>query len=139
MPETVPNQRVIHIHRDMPQRGEDKDYLAVKNQNLYDAYRTLREGRRGATAIYLWLVLAGNKDGFDLAFSPKAIEIRAGMPESTCRDAMGVLIDKGYLVQKREGSNVYDFYERPEYAPKTVSEAPRATEPEEIAQREFVF
>ena len=118
----------------------------MKNQNLYDAYRTLREGRRGATAIYLWLVLAGNKDGFDLAFSPKAIEIRAGMPESTCRDAMGVLIDKGYLVQKNEGSNVYDFYERPEYAPGAVSAVLRETETveieqrlEEIPQRGFVF
>ena len=38
------------------------------------------------------------------------------MPESTCRDLVQILIEKGYLVQKHEGSNVYDFYERPEYA-----------------------
>ena len=38
------------------------------------------------------------------------------MPESTCRDLVQILIEKGYLVQKYEGSNVYDFYERPEYA-----------------------
>lgn len=38
------------------------------------------------------------------------------MPESTCRDLVQILIEKGYLVQKHEDSNVYDFYERPEYA-----------------------
>ena len=115
MPTTVPNQRIVHIHRDMPQKG-DRDFLVVKNQNLYDAYRNLRDGRRGGTAIYLWSVLAGNKDSFDLAFSPKAIAERSGMPESTCRDSFEVLINKGYLVQKKDGSNIYDFYERPEFA-----------------------
>lgn len=49
MPETVPNQRIVHIHRDMPQKG-CKDFLAVKTENLYNAYRTLRSNRRGATA-----------------------------------------------------------------------------------------
>ena len=131
MPTTVPIQRIVHIHRDMPQNG-DRDFLVVKNQNLYDAYRNLRDGRRGGTAIYLWSVLAGNKDSFDLAFSPKAIAERSGMPESTCRDSFEVLINKGYLVQKKDGSNIYDFYERPEYAaPNPTPTAKAQSIPEE--------
>lgn len=115
MPNTVPNQKIVHINRDMPQSGEN-NYTVIKNKNFYDAYKDLRKASRGGTATFLWLILAGNKDGFDLAFSPKAIAERAGMPESTCRDLVQILIEKGYLVQKHEGSNVYDFYERPEYA-----------------------
>lgn len=115
MPNTVPNQKIVHIHRDMPQKG-DNNYTVIKNKNFYDAYKDLRKESRGGTATFLWLILAGNKDGFDLAFSPKAIAERSGMPESTCRDLVGILVKKGYLVQKHEGSSVYDFYERPEHA-----------------------
>ena len=115
MPNTVPNQKIVRINRDMPLSGEN-NYTVIKNKNFYDAYKDLRKASRGGTATFLWLILAGNKDGFDLAFSPKAIAERAGMPESTCRDLVQILIEKGYLVQKHEGSNVYDFYERPEYA-----------------------
>ena len=114
MANTFPHQKVIHIHRDMPQSG-DNNYTVIKNKNFYDAYKNLRKASRGGTATFLWLILAGNMDGFDLAFSPKAIAERSGMPESTCRDLVDILIKTGYLVQKHEGSNVYDFYERPEF------------------------
>lgn len=137
MPNTVPNQNIMHIHRDMPQSG-DRDFLVVKNQNLYDAYQTLRQDRRGGLAIYLWLVLAGNKDGYDLAFSPKAIQERSGLPESTCRDAVDRLIRTGYLVRKHEGSNIYDFYERPEYAapnPTPTAKAQSIPEEKVIAEK----
>jgi len=30
-----------------------------------------------------------------------------------------LLIDKGYLVQKKEGSNIYDFYEKPVVSAET--------------------
>ena len=36
-----------------------------------------------------------------------------GMPISTCKDQVKLLIAKGYLVPKREGSNVFDFFEIP--------------------------
>ena len=142
MPNTVPNQKIVHINRDMPLSGEN-NYTVIKNKNFYDAYKDLRKASRGGTATFLWLILAGNKDGFDLAFSPKAIAERAGMPESTCRDLVQILIEKGYLVQKHEGSNVYDFYERPEYAKqkctptviKTSQTIPKETEIAENGHR----
>jgi DNA-binding IclR family transcriptional regulator len=48
-----------------------------------------------------------------LEYSPKAIHAEMGMPESTCRDQFKVLVEKGYLVPKHEGSNIFDFYEKP--------------------------
>ena len=113
MPSTFPNQRVVHINRDMPRKDEG-NFLLIKKQNLYNAYRNLN-----ATALVLYLYLAGNKDGFDLALSPRAIQEEVGMPISTCNDQVKVLIRKGYLVQLKEGSNIYNFYEVPKGNEKT--------------------
>ena len=106
MPNTVPHQRVVHVNRDMPKNGEG-NFLMVKKQNLYDAYKDIN-----ATALVLYLYLVGNKDGFDLAFSPKAIHEETGMPESTCRDQFNVLLKKGYLVPNHDDSNIFNFHER---------------------------
>ena len=103
----VPNQRIVKVHRDMPGEKEG-NFLLIKKSNLYEAYRTLN-----ATALCLYLYLAGNKEGFNLEFSPKAIRAELGMPESTCRDQFKVLVEKGYLVPKHESSNIFDFYETP--------------------------
>lgn len=103
----VPYQRVVNIHRDMPRKNEG-NFLLIKKNNLYEAYRTLN-----ATALCLYLYLAGNMDGYNLEFSPKAIHDEMGMPVSTCQDQFKVLVAKGYLVPKHEGSNIYDFYESP--------------------------
>ena len=107
MPYTVENQRRVLVHRDMPKEKEG-NFLLIKKENLYAAYRDLN-----ATALCLYLYLAGNKDGFDLAFSPKAIHNEMGLPESTCRDQFKVLVNKGYLIRRNETSNRYDFYEIP--------------------------
>lgn len=107
MPYTVENQRRVLVHRDMPKEKEG-NFLLIKKENLYAAYRDLN-----ATALCLYLYLAGNKDGFDLAFSPKAIHNEMGLPESTCRDQFKVLVNKGYLVRRSDTSNIYDFYEIP--------------------------
>ena len=103
---SVPNQRIVKVHRDMPGENEG-NFLLIKKRNLYEAYRTLN-----TTALCLYLFLAGNKDGFNLEYSPKAIHAEMGMPESTCRDQFKVLVEKGYLVPKHEGSNIFDFYEK---------------------------
>ena len=104
---SVPNQHIVKVHRDMPGENEG-NFLMIKKSNLYEAYRTLN-----ATALCLYLFLAGNKDGYNLEYSPKAIHAEMGMPESTCRDQFKVLVEKGYLVPKHEGSSIFDFYETP--------------------------
>lgn len=104
---SYPNQRIVKVHRDMPGEKEG-NFLLIKKSNLYEAYRTLN-----ATALCLYLFLAGNKDGYNFEYSPKAIHAEMGMPESTCRDQFKVLVEKGYLVPKHESSNIFDFYETP--------------------------
>ena len=110
MPNTVPNQRLIAIHRERAA----SDFLGIKNSNWQAAARDL-----GAHALMLYLYFASNANGFMLALSPAAIRQAVGMPSSTYRDQFIKLIDKGYLVQRGE-SNTYDFYETPQRATHTT-------------------
>lgn len=105
MPNTVPNQRLVAIHRDRA----TSDFLGIKNENWQSAARDL-----GAHALMLYLYLASNANGFTLALSPAAIRQAVGMPQSTYRDQFVKLIDRGYLVQRKD-SNIYDFYETPQH------------------------
>ena len=104
MPNTFPNQRIISIHRERA----PSDFLGIKNSRWQAAARDL-----GAHALMLYLYLASNADGFTLALSPAAIRQAIGMPASTYRDQFVKLVDRGYLVQRGEGST-YDFYEAPQ-------------------------
>ena len=109
MPNTVPNQRLIAIHRERAA----SDFLGIKNSHWQAAARDL-----GAHALMLYLYFASNANGYMLALSPAAIRQAVGMPQSTYRDQFTKLIDRGYLVQ-RGGSNTYDFYETPQRATHT--------------------
>lgn len=110
MPNTVPNQRIIEIHRIKAKNN----FLGIQNENWQAAARDL-----GAHALMLYLYLASNANGYDLALSPAAIRQAIGMPPSTYRDQFAKLVDKGYLVQ-RKGSNIYDFYETPQRVTHTT-------------------
>lgn len=100
---TYPNQRVINIHRE----AAKSNFLGIKNENWQAAARDL-----GAHALMLYLYLASNADGFNLALSPAAVRQATGMPRSTYQDQFIKLIDRGYIVQ--ESGNVYSFYETPQ-------------------------
>lgn len=104
MPNTVPNQRLVAIHRERAA----SDFLGIKNSNWQAAARDL-----GAHALLLYLYFASNANGFVFALSPAAIRQAVGMPQSTFRDQFVKLIDRGYLVQRGD-SNTYDFYETPQ-------------------------
>ena len=104
MPYTFPNQRTISIHRERA----TSDFLGIKNSHWQAAARDL-----GAHALMLYMYLASNADDFMLALSPAAIRQAIGMPASTYRDQFVKLVDRGYLVQRGEGST-YDFYETPQ-------------------------
>lgn len=109
---TVPNQRVITIHKEKCQ----KDFIQIRKDYLANALKTLENSY---AAVYLYLYLAGNADGFHLAFSPQDLKDNYNMPISTTNDQFKKLVKYGYLVQRAEGSNQYDFYETPQtVAPK---------------------
>lgn len=104
MPVSVPNQKMITVHREKPL----KNFLGIKNENWMLASRLL-----GPYGLQIYLYLAANADGWEMAFSPKAVELDTGLKQSTCRDHLKDLVKFGYLVQRREGSTYYDFYEQP--------------------------
>ena len=109
MPNTVPNQRLIAIHRERAA----SDFLGIKNSHWQAAARDL-----GAHALMLYLYFASNANGYLLALSPAAIRQAVGIPQSTYRDHFTKLIDRSYLVQRGD-SNTYDFYETPRRAAPT--------------------
>ena len=88
MPYTVPNQRVVTVHRERA----TSDFLGIKNCNWQYAARDL-----GAHSLMLYLYLASNADGYNLALS---------------HDQFVRLVDKGYLVPN--SGNGYDFFEVPQ-------------------------
>lgn len=104
MPQTTyPNQRLVRVHK----ADLDNNFLGVNNDVWMTACRDL-----GYPATVLYLYLAANKDNYQLALSPAAIQMALGMPRTTYRDQIRNLISKGYLVER--GGNRYDFYEIPQ-------------------------
>ena len=109
MPNTVPNQKVVHVHRDMPDKNKKEgNFLLIKKENWYAANKDLEP-----YGLQLYLYIAGNRDGFDFALSKEAAEQEAGIKKTSYHKYVKVLIEKGYLVPRKENSNIYDFYEVP--------------------------
>ena len=104
MPHTVPNQKIIHIHRQRPK----SNFLQISKENWYAANKDL-----SPFGLQLYLYIAGNADGYDLALSQAAAEEEAGIKHTTFHKYVDIMIEKGYLVPRQEGSNIYDFYEVP--------------------------
>ena len=105
---TVPNQRIIKIHKDNKQKDP---FVSLNLDTIASVYKDLGS----AYAFYFYLCLCGNADGFSLEFSPQYFKDRFGLPISTTHDQFKKLLAKGYLVQKKENSNIYDFYYKPEH------------------------
>ncbi|MDD7292235.1 MAG: hypothetical protein PUG83_01780 [Clostridiaceae bacterium] len=68
----------------------------------------------------LYMYLASNADGYNLALSPVAVRQAIGMARSTYHDQFHKLVDKGYLVPST--GNTFEFYEAPKTAAQTKNE-----------------
>lgn len=102
---SVPNQRIVIVHREKCEGS----FLQIKKENWYAANKDLEP-----YGLQLYLYIAGNKEGFNLELSQAAAERDAGIKKTSFHKYVNVMIEKGYLVPKSEGSNVYDFYEVPQ-------------------------
>lgn len=100
----VPNQRKIRVHREKC----EKDFLQIKKINWYTANEDLTP-----FGLQVYLYLIGNKDGYEFELSQEAALLEAGIKKTTFHKYVNELINKGYLVPVRRGSNIYDLYERP--------------------------
>lgn len=102
MPVTVPNQNVVVIHCDKPKTN----FLQIKNENWMEFNK-----KYGPFALQLYLYLAKNADGFQLALSKKAALEEAGIKNTSYYKYLELLINEGYLVWRN--GNTLDFYETP--------------------------
>ena len=99
---TVPNQKIIVIHKDKP----DRDFLQIKNEHWMEVNK-----KYGPYALQIYLYLAKNASGYEMALSQAAAETEVGIKKTTFHKYLDLFIREGYLV-KRNG-NTYDFYEVP--------------------------
>ncbi len=101
---TVPNQNIIVI-----KKTPCKDnFLKIKNNEWMQAAKTC--GDKGA-AFKLYLYLAANEIGFNLALSKVAVENAIGVKQSNYYKCFDFLVEQGYL--RQVGKNKYEFYTSP--------------------------
>lgn len=103
---TYPNQKVITVKK------TDSD-----GNHIYGIFNleacSLAAHELSDKAFRLYVFLNLNQDGYTFAFSPARIEAQFGINEKRCRSAVNELIDKGYVLQKEDGTNRYTFFELP--------------------------
>ena len=99
---TVPNQKTIIIHKDYPK----SNFLQISNDHWTDI-----NNHFSTYGLQLYLYLAKNADNYQLALSPAAAELEAGIKRTSFNKYLKMLINEGYLVWRN--GNTYDFYETP--------------------------
>ena len=99
---TYPNQKIIHINK----RKYTANFLQVGIDEWENAYKELKPSTFG---IYLYL--ASNADGFDLALSQKAIENVLGIKKTAYHNAIAELESKGYITLIQ--GNIQSFFTTP--------------------------
>ena len=104
--ETVPNQKVVQIQKEKV--GKNNLYAVISLKGIDEA-ATLPK-----TAFKLWVYLVKNQDKYSFALSCKDFCRWADVSKNTYETAVKELIERSYLMQKEEGSNVYIFYEMPQ-------------------------
>ena len=105
MPETVSNQKVIHVHKP----SYKGNFLQIGNDE-WQAVSTDKKNL-GRTALQLYLYLAANKDDYEFALSQQAVENAVGIGRTSYDKYLKRLEDMGYIVWRH--GNVYDFYTTP--------------------------
>ena len=117
---TVPNQKVVEIG---PKVACDKDniYCRINKDTMLAAMRDLKEptivtGKKTVAkeAFMLYMFFASNVSGYTFALSQTAILEETGIKKDAYQSAVNFLIAKGYLIPKRDGSNCFTFYEKPQ-------------------------
>ena len=98
----------VCVHRNMD-AWMDEDHLAISLNHLWDVYK-----RIGGTALVLYLYLYSHPNGTVVSLSARTVSARIGMPESTYRNQVEKLIEKGYLVETEEKGFSYNFYQIPQ-------------------------
>lgn len=102
---TVPNQRVVTIHKPAHKKG---DFTTVGITVMLNA---MQELSYSGFMLYCYFML--NADGFEQIISPAYILKNTALTKNTYHKAFHELESKGYLVQSANAKTLFDFYEIP--------------------------
>ena len=101
---TIENQKIVIVNKE----ASDKEHP-------YSIINLIAEQNAGMTLngneFKLWFYIAKNQNGYSFALSKVSFCREMNVSVSTYYRAVDTLIEKGYLIQKEKGSNVYCFYE----------------------------
>ena len=103
---TYQNQKVITIAKQ--QSSKEDLYFIANNNNTFQALRILN-----APTFALYLYLTSNQIGYQLALSPSDVCKKTGISTASYNRATKELMEKGYLIAKKENSNQFDFFDYP--------------------------
>ena len=114
---TYPNQKVIHINKNK--------YTANFLQVGIDEWQTaFKKFTPSAFAVYLYL--ASNADGFDLALSQKAIENALGIKKTAYHNAIEALKKEGYIEVLQGNIEVFHTAPVRKCEPEIIKEKPKS-------------
>ena len=103
---SVPNQKIVQIGKRTVRDGKHL-YAMMNLDAMQQAMRTLK-----GSSLKMWLYLNKNQENYTFDLSRTAC-LEWGIKKDSYYDGVRELVEKGYLVQAREGSNYYTFYESP--------------------------
>lgn len=103
---TVPNQRVITIHKEPTDKGHL--YTTLNLEALNDAVKELKSQR----GIKLYLYLAKNQNNYTTALSSSDFCEWANCGMTAYNTAFAELEEKGYLIKKAGTDTIYTFYDK---------------------------
>ena len=111
MPEynSNPNQRSITTHKEATNNTcADNYYTKINLIALKNAMSTLTP-----KAFELWIYLSKNQDNHFFWLSKVDFLSWSNVKKSSFYEAFKELKELGYLIERKENSNQYDFYEKP--------------------------
>ena len=103
---SVPNQKIVEIGTRTARNGNNL-YATMNLDALQQAMKTLK-----GSSLKMWLYFNKNQEHYAFELS-RADCLEWGVKKDSYYGGIEELIEKGYLVQSREGSNLYTFYELP--------------------------
>lgn len=109
------NQKTFKINRpDLPIK-KTEPFLAIEKSTLFTAMQLLN-----GVPLKLYLYLLSNKEGFQLDYSPQYFADHCGVSLNAAKQAVGSLIECGYLIPMEGRGNHYDFYPIPQSIPTVI-------------------
>lgn len=129
----MPNQRIISIKGKEP-CDTDNIYAKINIKAMLNAMKNLTPKN-----FQVWLYLAKNQNNYTFSLSPKAVQEETGIVKSSVQEGIRTLIRKKYLIQRNDGSNIYDFYEKPQEEQEKVIQIQVHKEEQKDSNNGFVF